>query len=120
MEGFIQLVTVIIIFGIVLAATYFVTVWVGNFQKAQFKGRNVELLEAMRLSPSQYIQIVRVCSTYYILAVSKDNVTVLGTLSDEEAALLAQDDGMSGQGAVAAGDFRDLLDKALKRSDKKD
>ncbi|MBQ3786953.1 MAG: flagellar biosynthetic protein FliO [Lachnospiraceae bacterium] len=120
MEGFIQLVTVIIIFGIVLAATYFVTVWVGNFQKAQFKGRNMELLEAMRLTPNQYIQIVRICGTYYILAVSKENVTMLGTLSEEEAALFDQDDGMNGRGVNASGAFRDLLDKALKRSGKKD
>ena len=120
MEGIIQLITVIIIFGIVLAATYFVTVWIGNYQKARNRGLNIELLEAVRLSPSQYIQIVRICNSYYVLAVSKDNVTTLGTLSEEDIALLGQDDGTAGKGVDAAGAFRDLFEKALGKNGKKD
>ncbi len=117
MDGFIQLITVIIIFGIVLAATYFVTVWIGNYQKARNRGMNIELLEAVRLTPSQHIQIVRICDGYYALAVSKDSVTLICTLTEEEAATLSTDGGPA-VSFDGAGSFRAVLDKAFKRSEK--
>jgi len=84
MESVVQLVTVSLVFLIVLALSYFTTRWIGNYQKGRFSGKNIELMEALRLNQSQYIQIVRTGERYIILGVSKDNITLLGELGKDE------------------------------------
>ena len=117
MESVVQLITVLIIFGFVLALTYFTTVWIGNYQKTRFTGTNIELLEAQRLNQNQYIQVVRICDRHLILGVSKDNITLLGELSPEEM----QESYVSLQNTAAAGmpDFKAVLKQVGDRFSKK-
>lgn len=84
MESILQLLTVIIVFVIVLAVSYFTTRWIGNFQKGQMNSTDIELLSAVRMNQNQYIQIVRLGSQYMALGVSKDQITVLCTLTESE------------------------------------
>ncbi len=109
MESAIQLLTVLIIFALVLVVTYFTTRWIGNYQKGRSRGRNIELLDAGQLSQNQYIQLVRVGEKYLILAVSKDNVTLLGESSRDELQLDEPgDDGRQN----SADSFQKLLEAA--------
>lgn len=84
MESIIQLITVLIIFIIILGITYLTTRWIGSFQRGQMTGANIELLEAVRLNQSQYLQLVRAGSKYVVLAVSKDSISVVCQLSEDE------------------------------------
>ncbi len=79
-----QLITVIFIFALVLAATYYVTRWISRYQKVNGISGNIEALETFRLNTSSYIQIIRVANKYLVIAVSKDTVTVLSELSEDE------------------------------------
>ncbi len=79
-----QLITVVLIFVLVLAATFYVTKWIARYQKVSGVGSNIEILETCRLSTTKYIQIIRVASKYVVIAVCKDSVTVLTELNDEE------------------------------------
>lgn len=80
-----EFVLILIIFILVLVATYFVTRWAANIQKGK-NGRDgdIELLSCAALGTGKYIQIVRVGRSYYALAVCKDTVTLLGEVSSEE------------------------------------
>lgn len=80
----VQLISVIIIFVLVLALTYFATRWVGNFQKAKMSGSNIKVLETMRLSNTKYLQIVKIGGKCFAIAVCKDTVTYLGDLNEED------------------------------------
>ena len=84
-----QFFTLLVIFAIVLAVTYFTTSYIANFQKGKTAGSNIELLEAARLNQRQYVQIVRIGDKYYALAISKDNVTVIGELTEDNLNLEA-------------------------------
>lgn len=84
LEAFAQLVTLLIIFVFVLALTYFSTKWIGNFQKNKLAGNNIEILETMKLSNSKYIQIVRISTKVFTIAVCKDTITYLGDLNEED------------------------------------
>ncbi len=104
MDGVLQFITVLLIFVIVLAVTYFVTRWVGNYQKMQNSGNNIQIVESVRISPTAYVEILRVGKKYIAVAVSKENVTYLTDLSEDEITLRVD-------GSVGALDFGSILEK---------
>ena len=80
-----EFVLILIIFILVLVATYFMTRWAANIQKGKNSSNNdIELLSCAALGTGKYIQIVRVGGSYYALAVCKDTVTLLGEVSSED------------------------------------
>ena len=84
MDSYLQLVSMLFIFVIVLAATYFFTKWMASYQKEKNISGNIEVIETMRLSTTKYIQIIRVGQKYFAIAVGKDEVTNLGEISRED------------------------------------
>ncbi len=83
-EAFTQLITLLIIFVFVLAITFFATKWVGNIQKERSAGSNIKILETVRISNSKYIQIVKIGSKCFAIAVCKDTITYLCELKEED------------------------------------
>lgn len=87
-ENIIQFITVLFIFVFVIAITYITTRWIANFQKQRSAGRNIEAVEAFRLTNNKFIQIVRVGNEYLVIAVCKDTVTMLTKLDETQLNLL--------------------------------
>lgn len=83
-DSAVQLITVLIIFVAVLFITLYVTKWVAGFQKHQMIGKNMKVIETMRLTPTQFVQIVKVGKQYLAIAVSKEQVTLLAKLEEDE------------------------------------
>ena len=79
-EAFAQLLTLLIIFIFVLAVTYYVTRFVGNYQKNKLSGSNINILETMRIANNKYIQIVKIGSRVFAIAVAKDTVSYIKNL----------------------------------------
>lgn len=90
-NSFLDLITVLFIFVFVIIVTLFTTKYIANYQKVQNAGRNIEVLETYRLSQSKYIQIVKIGKKKMALAVTKDNITMLSTLEDDDVSF---EDGM--------------------------
>jgi flagellar protein FliO/FliZ len=107
-EAFAQLLTLIIVFALVLALTYFVTRFAGNYQRSKLSGQNITIIETMRISGSKYIQLIQVGSRYFAIAVCKDTVTLIGEIGQEDLAL--SDDTTT----VESESFRKVLDKFKK------
>lgn len=110
-DSYAQLLTVLLIFVVVLAATAFTTKWIAGYQKQQGISGNIELLDAVRLNNNKYIQIVRLGETYVAVAVCKDTVTLLGEIPQEQLKL--QD------GSVQNLSFADVLGR-FKQGSKQD
>ena len=104
-----QLLTMLIIFVVVLAASVWVTKWIGNYQKNQYASGNIEVIESARVAPNKWVEIVRVGNKYKVLAVCKDTVTYLGDIDESEL----KRDVSSGKRS-----FSDVLSKAF--SDKEE
>ena len=51
-DSFVQFVTVLLLFLVVLVITYGVTRWISGIQKTQMVGRNMEIVDTMRISSS--------------------------------------------------------------------
>ena len=104
-DSFAQLITVLIIFILVLAATLFTTRWIAGYQKGQNKGQNIEIVETYPIGNGKYIQIVRLAGTYAAIAVCKDTVTMLAEIPKEDIRFPEDTGGM-------ALHFKDLFQKA--------
>ena len=104
MNSFAQFITVLLIFIIVLAVTYFVTRFVGNYQKTAGSSGNIELIESARIAPSVYVEIVRIGKKYVALSVSKDSSSYICDIPQED--LEFRDDG-----SLSGLKFDAILDK---------
>lgn len=106
-ENFLEFLYVMIIFIAVLGIAYLVTRWLGKLQKKQYgMNNNLELLEACRLSGNKYIQIVRAGEKFFLLAVCKDTVTLIGELSEDELKMIKENGT-----AKPFASFHDILEK---------
>ncbi len=102
-DGYLQFMTVLILFVFVLAITYLVTRWIANYQKGRAGLGNLEIIETCRVAPNKYIQIVRAGEKYLVIGVGKDEVHMLSELSAIEFDLRREDVQTSG--------FADIFEK---------
>ena len=79
-----QLVGVLLIFVFVLVITYFTTRFIAGYQKVQSQGRNLKAVETLRLVNNKYLQIVKAGGKYLVIAIGKDEVRLLATLTEDE------------------------------------
>lgn len=113
-ESFFQLIVVLVIFIVVLLMTYYVTKWLAGYQKAQQFNRNLEIIETIKLTSNKYVQIVRAGENhYFVLALGKDEVTLLGELSSNDLLELSEADKSSNAAAI---DFKSILEKFSKKN----
>lgn len=110
-EAFAQLLTLLIIFIFVLAVTYYVTRFVGNYQKNKLSGSNINILETMRITNNKYIQIVKIGSRVFAIAVAKDTVSYLCELDEDE---LIYKESSSGKMLINNDNFKEILEKFKK------
>ena len=110
-EAFAQLLTLLIIFIFVLAVTYYVTRFVGNYQKNKLSGSNINILETMRIPNNKYIQIVKIGSRVFAIAVAKDTVSYLCELDEDE---LIYKESSSGKMLINNDNFKEILEKFKK------
>ena len=110
-EAFAQLLTLLIIFIFVLAVTYYVTRFVGNYQTNKLSGSNINILETMRIANNKYIQIVKIGSRVFAIAVAKDTVSYLCELDEDE---LIYKESSSGKMLINNDNFKEILEKFKK------
>lgn len=105
-DSFIQLLSVLIIFAVVLLATYLVTRWIGNFQKKKNMNGNMEVIETYGITNNKHLQIVRVGTVYLLIGISKDNITMLTILDEKQLELLKEN-----ENNLTSIKFQDVLEK---------
>lgn len=108
-----QLLTVIVLFIVVLIATWLTTRYIAGVQKGKLSGSNFEAVDTFRLSQNKYVQIIRIGHRYLAVAVCKDTVTVLCELQEDE--ITFRDEAFT-QKAVS---FEDFFNKAKEIAGKK-
>lgn len=108
-----QLLTVILLFVVVLGATWLTTRYVAGVQKGKMKGSNFEVIDTFRLMQNKYVQILRIGKKYMAVAICKDTVTVLRELDESE--IVFHDSDLS----MKAVSFEDIFNKAKDFTDNK-
>ena len=97
-EAFAQLITLL-------------TRFVGNYQKNKLSGSNINILETMRIANNKYIQIVKIGSRVFAIAVAKDTVSYLCELDEDE---LIYKESSSGKMLINNDNFKEILEKFKK------
>lgn len=112
-----QLLGMIVVFVLVLAATYYVTKWIARSGAVQPHSKNIKVIETFKIAPNKYIQIVRLGSRYYSIGVTKENITFLSALDEEQLDLQEPD------ATLQNASFLDVMSRVVsgikKRDDKK-
>ncbi len=110
-DGYIQLITVLLIFVAVLAVTAWATKYIAKVQKQMGMSGNIEILETIRVSNTKYIQLVRIGETYVAMAVCKDTITKLCEVPKEQLKenALEKSEGFS---------FKEILSTAMRKETK--
>lgn len=111
-DGFLQFMTVLILFVFVLAVTWLTTRWIAGYQKTKAAGCNLEVIETMRVTGNKYLQIVRAGEKYLVIAVGKDEIHMLAELSREEIQFHENGNGQNLN-------FGDILEKFKNRTQKR-
>ena len=113
LESVVQLITSLLIFIFVLFACFWTSRFIAKYQKQAMNSGNMEVIEATRIAPNKYLQIVRVGERYFVIAIGKDNVNFIAQLDAEDLQLKKSEDMRE-----VYPDFKAILEKA-KNSRKK-
>ncbi len=105
-ESFMQFLTVLLVFVLVLALTYLTTRFVGSYQKTRSINRNFEVIETYKITNGKFLQLVRVGEKYIVIGIGKDSVTNICELSADDIKEVPE---QSVQGFES---FRSILEKA--------
>lgn len=84
MDGFFELLGVLLIFAFVLVITYLCSKWMAGFQKVHMKSRNLQFIETIPAGAGKTIGLMKAGEVYLVVAVGKDSITNLATLSEEQ------------------------------------
>ena len=101
-----QLFIVVVVFVLILFATYYVTKWIAKSGYVQTQSKNISVVETFKVAPNKYIQIIKLGNKYYSIGVSKENITFLTELTEEQLDFTKAD-------VKPNIDFKDVLNKVL-------
>lgn len=107
--GIAELFSALLIFAFVLLVTYLTTRFVGTYEKQKMTGRNLTVVESVRLSGGKSIDLVKAGDKYILLGESKDSVSFLCELDEESITIPPETE--SGT-VIQKPDFRKFLEKA--------
>ena len=114
-ESAMQLIGALLIFAFVLVITYFTTKWVGGYQKLSMRNKNLQIIESLKIGNNKFLCLVKAGEVYLVVAVGKDEVTLLTQLTEEQLSEVpvfdsSQGNTMSGK-TVVAENFQEVLEK---------
>lgn len=112
-----QLMSVLAIFVIVLLITWVSTRWIAGYQKVQMQSQNLKVVETLKLTANNYIQIIEAGDVYLVIAVSKDHVEKLAEFTKDQ--WKAQSVDVAGQKTDMGSSFHDIFDKVKHHLPKK-
>ena len=109
-NNILQLLAVIVVFVIVLAATYYVSKWIAKSGLVQTQSKKIKVIETFKITTGSYIQIIQLGTKYYAIGVTKDSITYLTPLEEEQLDL--QPSAIQGQKIS----FKEMFDKISKKN----
>lgn len=83
-DSLLRLIGTLILFLVVIVFCFFVTRFVGGRQLAQQKNSNFTVLDTMRLAQNRFLQIIQVGNRYFVIAISKDQISLIAELQKED------------------------------------
>lgn len=109
MQQFLDALGLIIVFGSVLFLAYVTTKFVGKSAARKMKGKNLEVVETLRLAVDKQLYIVRAGDKYMVLSSAGKNIQFISDI-DMDTNSLSEETEVSEAGIS---EFKSLLDKYI-------
>ncbi len=109
-ESLLQLLGLLVLFIIILIACYYVTKWVANVSSNSISASNIKVIETYKITTNKYIQIIKIAGEYIAVAISKEDVTFLCKLEEDNINMLPEK-------TMEMRNFKDILSKAIGKKD---
>lgn len=93
-QSILKLIGLIILCALIIAASYFVTRLIGRRESGMIGNSNFKAVDAYRLTPNKYLQIIRIGKRYFCIAVSKDDVRLICELSEDDIEIKSRSEKM--------------------------
>lgn len=84
LDSFFKLISVLLIFIFVIVITYFTSYWISGVQKKRTVNKNLKVLETISVSSNKFICLVEAGTAYLVVAVGKEEISLLARLSKDE------------------------------------
>ena len=121
-QSVMQLIGVVLIFLVVLALTYLTSKCVGGYQRINMKNKNLQIIESIGVGNNKYIALIKAGEEYLVVAIGKDEITMLAQLTEEQLTEVPQFDQngvlISGN-SKTADNFQEVMEKVKNRFPKK-
>lgn len=113
LNSFIQLLGAVLIFLFVLVLTYFTSKWIGTYQRGSMMNKNLQVLESVKIGANKYICLIQAGKVYLVVAVGKDEVTMLAQLTEEQLSEIPEFEQKTKvtESVIAAENFQEILEK---------
>ncbi len=106
-----QLIGVMFLFLFVLVITYVTTKLIGGIKAGTLTESNFKVLDTFKVTQNKYMQIIKIGSKYFVIAVCKDTIQLITELKEEDIVL-------KDRSSKANTSFQDIL-KAIKKQNEK-
>jgi Flagellar biogenesis protein len=83
-ESIVQFLGMVILFLVILVITYYTTRFVGSMKFGQLKKGNFKVIETYKITQNKYLQLVRIGTRYFVIAIGKNEIQYLAELKEEE------------------------------------
>ena len=114
-QSVVQLLGTLLIFAFVLVITYLTSKWIGGYQKQSMRNKNLQILESIGIGANKSICLLKAGEEYLVVAIGKDEVTLLTKLTKEqlsEVPINENNKGDLGTGkTIAIDNFQEILEK---------
>jgi flagellar protein FliO/FliZ len=106
-----QLIGVTFLFLFVLAITYVTTKLIGGIKAGTLTESNFKVIDTYKVTQNKYMQIIKIGSKYFVIAVCKDTIQLITELKEEDIVL-------KDRSSKVNTSFQDIL-KAIKKQNEK-
>ena len=114
-QSVMELIGAVLIFLVVLALTYFTARWIGGYQRINMRNKNMQIIESINVGNNKYICLVKAGEVYLVVAIGKDEITMLAQLTEEQLSvrpsLDAYNDKSNSGKSISADNFQEVLEK---------
>lgn len=106
-----QLIGVTFLFLFVLVITYVTTKLIGGIKAGTLTESNFKVIDTYKVTQNKYMQIIKIGSNYFVIAVCKDTIQLITELKEEDIVLKERSSKVNTS-------FQDIL-KAIKKQNEK-
>ena len=89
-ESILELILLLGIFALVLVACVFTTRFVAGRQMQRGRNSNFKPIETYQITQNRYLHLVQIGTRYFVVSVTKENISFIAELKEEELALKAE------------------------------